>query len=71
MRESECRERVATNVRRLARRKRISIEHLADFAGLSSGTLWKLLAHQHNPTLRTLVKLANALECDPQDLLAG
>jgi transcriptional regulator with XRE-family HTH domain len=69
--ERECRERLARNVRRLARRKRMSIEHLADFAEISRATLWRLLACMHNPTLRTLVKLANALECSPKDLLDG
>ena len=57
-------------MRRLAQRRRLSIERVADTADLSYGTLWKLLAGKHNPTLRTLVKLANALGCDPEDLLA-
>jgi len=66
--ERECRECLAANVRRLAKRKRMSIEQLADFAGLSRAALWKVLARKHNPTLRTLAKLSEALGCDVRDL---
>jgi transcriptional regulator with XRE-family HTH domain len=68
--ERECRAYLADNIRRIAKRHRISIERVADLAGLSRSTVWALLAQKHNPTLRTLVVLANALNCRPQDLIA-
>jgi transcriptional regulator with XRE-family HTH domain len=68
--EAGCREILARNVRRLAQKRGMSIERVADTADVSYSTLWKLLGSEHNATLRTLVKLAKALGCQPSELLA-
>ena len=68
--EAACRELLARNVRRLAQKRGLSVERVADMADVSYSTLWKLLASEHNATLRTLVKLAKALGCQPSELLA-
>jgi transcriptional regulator with XRE-family HTH domain len=67
--EEECRDCLAENIRRLAHRRRLSIEQVADFSGVSRSTLWAILASKYNPTLRTVVRVANALDVTPRDLV--
>ena len=50
------------------RRKKWSINQLADFSGLGRGYLSDVLAAKKSPTVRTLVKLADALETEVSDL---
>jgi transcriptional regulator with XRE-family HTH domain len=66
--EEECRDCLAENIRRLARRRGVSVEQLADLSGLSRSTLWAILASKYNATIRTVVRVANALDCRPRDL---
>lgn len=49
------------NIKRLARRRRTSMNHLADAAGVSRGALSDVLARKQSPTLTTLQRLADAL----------
>ena len=69
MDESECLACVAANIRKRARRRRLTLERLADLSGISRASMWSLLAGDHYPTLRSLVRIANALGCEPRDLL--
>lgn len=56
-------------IRTAARKKRWSANRLADFAGLGRGYLSEVLAGKKSPTLRTLGKLAGALEVPVSSLL--
>ncbi len=62
--------RVARNVRRIARTKRLAITHVADRAGVSRAELFNVLGGEKSPTVRLLVKLADALEVDIAELFA-
>ena len=59
----------ATNVRRLMREKKLSLNHLADFSGVGRGRMSDLLAGKGSPTLRTLGRVAAALDVQVVDLL--
>lgn len=61
--------RTAARIRKLAREKGLSVNRLADFAGLSRGYVSRLLRAEQSPTLDTLEKLAEALEVEVRDLL--
>jgi transcriptional regulator with XRE-family HTH domain len=50
------------------RRKKWSINQLADFSGLGRGYLSDVLAAKKSPTVRTLAKLADALETEVSEL---
>jgi len=60
---------VCERIREAARRKGLSVNRLADFAGLSSSYLSAVLRGEKSPTLRTLDRVATALEIDPFVLL--
>jgi transcriptional regulator with XRE-family HTH domain len=62
---------MVSRVRAAARKRRWSANQLADFAGVSRGYLSDVLAGKKSPTLRTLGKLAAALELAAGDLLSG
>jgi len=49
--------------------KGYSVNRLADFSGIGRGRLSEILAGKSSPTLRTLGKLADALEIAVRDLL--
>ena len=59
---------VRDRIKSLARERGYSVNRLADFAGMSGGYLSTVLRGQKSPTLRTLEKIADALEIDPLDL---
>ena len=54
-------EALGAQVRRLAKRRGLSLNHLADRAGVARGTLSDVLNGKQSPTLTTLVKVAGAL----------
>lgn len=60
---------VSNRVLRLARERGWSLNQLADFAGIGRGHLSNILNTKQSPTLRTLKRLADALEARPKDLL--
>ena len=49
------------------KRKRWSLNQLADFSGLGRGYLSDVMSAKKSPTVRTLVKLADALEIEVGD----
>ncbi len=61
---------LATRIRQLARSRKMSMNRLADFAGLGRGYVSDVLAGKKSPTLRTLAKIAGALEVPVTELLA-
>ena len=50
------------------KRKGWSVNKLADFSGLGRGYLSDVLTAKKSPTVRTLVKIADALEIEVRDL---
>jgi transcriptional regulator with XRE-family HTH domain len=56
-------------IRAAARKKKWSANQLADFAGLGRGYMSEILAGKKSPTLRTLGKIAGALETSVKSLL--
>jgi transcriptional regulator with XRE-family HTH domain len=65
----DLRARVATRIRALAKRRKLSLNALAAAAGISRAMLFRVLAGQTPATTDTLAKLANALRVDPIELL--
>ncbi len=55
----------------LIAKKQIRIAELADRAGVSQDVIYKLLSGHRNPTLKTVGKLAAALDVEPGELLKG
>jgi transcriptional regulator with XRE-family HTH domain len=60
---------VAKRIRALMKARKLSINRLADFSGVGRGRLSEILSGQSSPTLRTLGRLADALEVRAKDLL--
>ena len=56
------------NIKKLASSKGLSVNRLADFAGLSRGYMSTLLRGQNSPTVATLEKIADVLEVEVRDL---
>lgn len=59
---------MAANIRSIARRRGLSLNHLADFAGVSQRQLYAFLAGDVDVTLGWLECVASALEVDVLDL---
>jgi transcriptional regulator with XRE-family HTH domain len=57
-------------VLQLAKKRGLSMNLLADFAGIGRGSLSDILSCRVSPTLRTLGKVAAALDVEVRDLLA-
>ena len=55
---------VSERIRTVALRKGLSVNRLADFAGVSRSYLSAVLRGEKSPTLRTLSYVAEALEVD-------
>lgn len=62
--------RLVARIRELQRRKKMTAMRLADFAGIARGYLSDVLAGKKSPTVRTLVKLAAALDVEVRDLFS-
>ncbi len=60
---------LASNVRRLREKRKLTLEAAAHEGGLSVRYWQKVEAGEHPSSLRTLAKLAVALEVEPIDLL--
>lgn len=65
---SSVRRRIAVRIRQLRSCRRLSQEALAQKSGISPRHLQRLEAAQINVTIESLVKLANALEVDINQL---
>lgn len=60
--------RLGKRVRQIRESRQLSQEGLALEAGLGRSYYWRLEAGQINPTLDTLVKIANCLKVELRDL---
>lgn len=56
-------------IRQIRERKNISQQALADSSDLPKSTIGRIERAEINPTVKTLFKIANALEMAPKDLL--
>lgn len=61
---------VAENIRAAARRKKVTINALADFATVSRAQMFNVLAGTSSATTDWLAKVAGALEVEPWQLLS-
>lgn len=61
---------VAENIRAAARRKKVTINALADFATVSRAQMFNVLACSSSATTDWLAKVAGALEVEPWQLLS-
>lgn len=66
---SRLRTVLAANVREIAARKKLALNHLADRAGVSRSQTYAVLACEAAPTTDWLAKVALALEVEPWMLL--
>jgi DNA-binding XRE family transcriptional regulator len=62
-------ERVGRRVRTLRRSRRMTLQQLAEAAGLTRGNASRLEAGKHEPRLETLVRVARALGVTVADLV--
>lgn len=60
---------VAANIRRLAKKRRLSLNICADLAGIDRSGLYRVLSLRATITVDRLVKIARALEVEPHELL--
>jgi transcriptional regulator with XRE-family HTH domain len=56
-------------IRQIREQKKISQQNLADICDLPKSTIGRIERAEINTTIRTLVKIANALELEPYKLL--
>jgi predicted transcriptional regulator len=68
--EHRLRRRIATNVRRLRKEQELSVITAAESVGVHWRLWQKIEAGDANITLWTLVRVADALDVDPRELLA-
>lgn len=61
---------LAEAIRRLVRRRKLSLNKLADFAGISRSHLARILKCESSPSLAVVAKIAEALDVDVAELLA-
>jgi len=68
--EARLRRRIASNVRRLRAEQEISAVDASESVGLHWRLWQKVEAGENNITIRTLTRIATALDVDPRELLA-
>lgn len=56
-------------LKELMRRRGLSVNRLADFSGIGRGRLSEIAAGKNSPTLRTMGRLADALDVPTRELL--
>ncbi|MBF4519484.1 helix-turn-helix transcriptional regulator [Flavobacterium sp. ANB] len=61
--------KLGSKIRRLRETKNLSQEALANDCNLPTRQIGRVERAEINPTLRTLIKIANALELTPSELL--
>lgn len=66
----ELHERLAMNIRRLAKARGVAVSHLPDFAEVSRAHYWYVMNGTRSPTLRWVGSVAKALDVDIVELLA-
>lgn len=57
------------HIRRIREKKNISQQNLADISDLPKTTIGRIERAEMNTTIKTLVKISNALEIEPKELL--
>jgi transcriptional regulator with XRE-family HTH domain len=57
------------HIRQLREKKNMSQQDLADDSGITKSQIARIERAKINTTIRTLIKIANALEIEPKDLL--
>lgn len=60
---------IARRITASAKRKNLSVNKLADFAGVSRGYVSELLRGKKSVSVKTLAKIAAALDVDLRDLI--
>ena len=60
---------LGTFIRQIREQKKISQQNLADTCNLPKSTIGRIERAEINTTIRTLVRIANALELEPYKLL--
>lgn len=65
----KVRQRVATNIKDMMYEQRLSVRQLADDAGISRSHMSNILNSIHNPSLETLIQVADALDVRVAELL--
>jgi transcriptional regulator with XRE-family HTH domain len=62
---------LARRIKHLMRAKGLSVNRLADFSGIGRGRMSEILAAKSSPTVRTLARIADALDVRVADLFTG
>lgn len=60
---------LGVHIRQIREIKKISQQNLADLCDLPKTTIGRIERAEMNTTIKTLVKIANALEIEPKELL--
>lgn len=60
---------LGVHIRQIREIKKISQQNLADLCDLPKTTIGRIERAEFNTTIKTLVKIANALEIEPKELL--
>jgi transcriptional regulator with XRE-family HTH domain len=60
---------LGVHIRQIRERKNLSQQGLADISDLPKTTIGRIERAEINTTIRTLIKIANALEIEPKELL--
>ncbi|WP_297869548.1 helix-turn-helix transcriptional regulator [uncultured Flavobacterium sp.] len=67
--ETQFLEELGIHIRQLREKNSLSQQELANYCNLSKVQLGRIERAEINTTVKTLVKIANALEIEPKDLL--
>lgn len=61
--------RLGISIRQIREQKELSQQNLADICNIPKTTIGRIERAEINTTIKTFVKIANALEIEPKDLL--
>ena len=64
-----ARKALAANIRRISKRRRVSLNALADLSDVSRSQLFAVLAGTSSPSLDWLARVADGLGVEPFELL--
>ncbi|AYN05483.1 helix-turn-helix domain-containing protein [Flavobacterium sp. 140616W15] len=65
--EEEYTIRVGIHIRHLRERKKVSQQNLADLCNMPKTSIGRIERAEVSVTLKTLIKIANALEIEPKE----
>lgn len=69
MRKSSAMKRFTENAKRIRTERGMSIQSLADAIGMERAQLSRTLGGYASPTLKTMERIAKALDCDVSEFL--